>query len=497
MWRKLPVLIAALCFSNPVGSGTSPVKRFVVLYSVNNSGYIDVCGCKAKKVKQGSLSRRYTVVKTVRAEGKPVILLDGGSCFFPIQETLPHPYERNQLRSKAFVIVESMNRMGYAAMALGSSDLLLGLDVLRELEKEASFPILCANFLSPNGKPVFPSHTIVEAGGVKIGIVGLIMGTLNPYYINKVAPGCSVKDPIETAKRQVAALKDKVDLIFALSHLRKEENQKLAAEVPEISLIFDPNINYGSYSLFMADPKNYVDRFGSTLVVRADAEGMRLARIDVEFEIPLAPIRTSPELNRLERGVSIDPIPDDLVPYLGRGNFNRAVVSRISIEPHYLADPGIEALIEAWKKQGPGELSPETLKKLKAATPRYVGKDACKDCHQEQYSFWEKTPHSKAYEALRKTGDHQRYDCIGCHTVGFGQAFIDVRDAPKFAGVQCECCHGTNPDHIRDPEKSPKWAKVTEHTCLVCHNKHQIRIDFDYWAKISSVSCPKMSKAKK
>ena len=105
---------------------------------------------------------------------------------------------------------------------------------------------------------------------MRIGIIGLVMSTLNPHYLEKTAPGCRVENAIEAARRAVAALKPKVDLIVALSHARKEENQELASEVPEISCIFDPNINYGSHSLFLADPQQYADRFAKTLVIRAD-----------------------------------------------------------------------------------------------------------------------------------------------------------------------------------------------------------------------------------
>jgi hypothetical protein len=244
----------------------------------------------------------------------------------------------------------------------------------------------------------------------------------------------------------------------------------------------------------MADPKDYVDRFGKTLVVRCDGEGMRLARIDVEFDLPFAEVRTSPELDRLDPGVASDPIPADLAATLGRGPFNRAAVSRLSVEPQFLADPGIEALVDAWKRQDAGGLDPASLAELKTKPLAFVGHAACKSCHEEQYAFWKGTAHAHAFRSLKETGDHLRYDCIGCHTVGFGHAFYDVTDGEKFADVQCENCHGSNPAHIDAPEDSPPWDTIGEQTCLRCHNEHQIRIPFDYAGTVRSVSCPKMQK---
>ncbi len=486
-------LCAVILLGSLLCAGDAPApKKFFFLYSVNNSGYVDVCGCKAKKVKQGSLARRFTVVKELRAQNVPFLLLDGGSCFFDVASATPKEAERAQLLAKAFVIAESYNRMGYDALAMGSSDLMqLGLEELKRIAAAARFPILCANFFGPDGKLVFPPSTVLEVAGAKIGVLGLVMGTLNPAYLAKAAPGCSVTDPVAAAKKAVADLKGKVDMIVALSHCRKEENQQLAKEVPEISIIFDPNINYGNHGVFMADPNENVDRFEKTLVVRADGEGMRLARVDMELEVPLAEVRTSPELNRLDNSLSADPLPEDFSTVLGRGNFNRAVITRISIEPHFPADPGIALLVDTWKQQDPGTIDPAALAALKAKPVVFAGKDVCAGCHTQQYDNWLKNKHSSALASLKENDDHLRYDCIGCHTLGFGIAFIDVKDADKFANVQCESCHGTNQAHVEDPAKNPTWPKVSEQACLTCHNEHQTRIPFDFQSKLARVKCPK------
>jgi hypothetical protein len=488
-------LLVVSLLSGWLAAGEAPgPARFFFLSTVNNAGYIDVCGCKQKKVKQGSLSRRSTIIKTLRAQGKPFVLLDGGSCLFPIQDNTPKDFEKNQMLSKAFVIVESMNRMGYQAMAVGTSDLLLGLDTLKSVAERARFPFLSANFLGPDGKRVFPASAVVEVAGVRVGIIGLIIGTLNPRYLEKLAPGCRVVDPVQAAKDIVAQQKGSVDIFVALSHVRKEENEALGAQVPEIGIIFDPNINFGNHSIFLPDPLSSVDRYAKALVVRADGEGMRIARVDVEFEVPFGEVRNAPAANRLDPGVMADPIPPDLAAVLGPGPSNRAAVSRISVEPHFLSDPDIEALVNQWKKQDTGPLDPKILAEMKSAPIKFVGKEACKSCHEEQYKFWQGTAHAKAFQSLRETGDHLRYDCIGCHTVGFGHSFFDVKDGAKWADVQCECCHGSNPKHVEDPEKSPPWETIVEATCLRCHNEHQIRVPFDFSRTVRSVSCPAMKK---
>lgn len=483
-------IILALCISSM--SLMAEPARFAFIYTVNNGGYIDVCGCKNKKVKQGGIDRRSTLIKQIRAMGKPLLLLDGGSTFFEIKPLLPKAFEKKQLMAKAFVIVESMNRIGYQAMALGSADLRMGLDNLKKLTQSARFPMLCANFHDAQGKTVFKPWTIITTAGVRIGVIGLIMETLNPHFIKQVAPGCSVTSTVDAAKQAVAELKGKVDLIVALSHVNKKENEALGGQVPEISVLFDPNINYGSHSTFMSKPEMYVDRFGDTLVVRCDGEGMRLSRLDIEFEAPLKMVRTHDSLNRLEMGLHAEPLSNDLAKVLGRGDFNRGAITRISVEPHHIADPGIKALIDLWKKNDPGSIDPDSLKAMKTAPQQYALKDACAKCHKKQYEFWLTTAHAHAFKTLKDFGDHLRYDCIGCHTTGHGHTFLHPKNAGKNADVQCESCHGTHPAHVEDPEKAPNWPKIQEKDCLMCHNKHQLRIDFEYFKKKRLVTCPKM-----
>ncbi len=467
-------------------------KRFSFLYSVNNAGYIDVCGCKHKEVKQGGLARRFTLVKQLQALQRPHVLLDGGCLLFDLRNQTVKGFERKQVIAKARIIIEGYNRMGYRAAALGSSDLYLGLDVLKELLAEARFPMLCANFLGPDKKPVFKPWTIVTAGGVRIGVVGLIMNTLNPHFIEKVAPGCSVEDLVESARKAVSELKPKCEFIVALSHARQEENTQLAKKVPEISIIFDPNITYGSHSLFINNAEEYYDTVNKKLIVRSDGEGMRLMKVDVDFSVPFGGIKTSAELNRLEKGIHVKVVPEDFSSVLGTGSFNGAAISRISIEPHYLPEPGIKHLVDLWKQKDPGKLSAEALKEFEAKPARFNGAESCKSCHKEQYDFWKKTDHADAYRALEENSDHLRYDCIGCHTVGFGYAFVHPKNVGSFKNVQCESCHGANPDHVADPEKHPHWPRISDQSCLKCHNKEQLRVDFNVRAKTPLVQCPKM-----
>lgn len=99
----------------------------------------------------------------------------------------------------------------------------------------------------------------------------------------------------------------------------------------------------------------------------------------------------------------------------------------------------------------------------------YIGADACRACHVEQFDTWAKGPHAAAFDHLRDT---QRKDkrCIQCHTM------VPVDPDPALAGVQCEACHGAGryyaKDNVmRDAELRSRllFAVPDEKTCLRCH----------------------------
>ena len=118
------------------------------------------------------------------------------------------------------------------------------------------------------------------------------------------------------------------------------------------------------------------------------------------------------------------------------------------------------------------------------------GAESCKTCHEPQYENWLKTKHAEAMTSLVETEPEILFDCIGCHSVGYGSTFLDTDDVGYYANVQCESCHGTNAQHAEDPEKHP-FRKINKNDCLRCHNKEVLGTDFSYYGQKSKVQCPK------
>ena len=133
-----------------------------------------------------------------------------------------------------------------------------------------------------------------------------------------------------------------------------------------------------------------------------------------------------------------------------------------------------------------GEAAAPTLRSSKSplAPPgdaSYVGADACRKCHAEQYESWQESAHSRSLEILVESGKQHRPECLRCHTTGFGEArgFVDADSTPLMAAVTCEACHGPGSGHVGAQELNlgdePKYGNVNcadcrhARICILCH----------------------------
>lgn len=183
--------------------------------------------------------------------------------------------------------------MGYTALTLGEMDLQLGLPALHQRGAEAGFPFLGANL--SGDLPVKP-YTLVTLGGHQIAILGLVNGERPQVTV----PGgtVTISDPLAAAQRYVPELRRKANVIIVLSHLGLEMDQRLAREVPGITVII------GGHSKHIVQPPLQV---GETIIVQAGfyGEGIGLLRLVLDGQGKVIAYRG--EFIYLTEGVPDDP----------------------------------------------------------------------------------------------------------------------------------------------------------------------------------------------
>ena len=116
----------------------------------------------------------------------------------------------------------------------------------------------------------------------------------------------------------------------------------------------------------------------------------------------------------------------------------------------------------------------------------YVSYKACMTCHPGVVKSWQKTPHARAFESLKKQGAEKQKNpgCIKCHVVGMDidGGFIDMELTPELKGVQCESCHGSGRRHAETQDPAHIVTRPAEATCRSCHTEGQDK-SFDFSKK--------------
>jgi len=110
-------------------------------------------------------------------------------------------------------------------------------------------PILCANwrFKSPqsdhshlDGRASigpFPGHLVVEAGRLKVGLVGVMVPMVTDKMATQAASAYLWDPPIPAAIREAERLRPEVDCLIALTHIGLRQDRELAGRCGLFDLI--------------------------------------------------------------------------------------------------------------------------------------------------------------------------------------------------------------------------------------------------------------------
>ena len=398
----------------------------------------------------------------MRGKGNPVLLLDGGDCFF-LAPTKKEPDRGAKLEAMrtARVILNSMNFMGYQAFGLGPIDLQLGVEALKQLEREALFPFLCANLVHRETKKLlFPPYKILTAGGIRFGVYSVMRKLrADGGYAKRVLKNEELLDPEKVTAELVPELRKKCDVVIALSHLDEESNYRILDSISGIDAMIDPISKNGIKTIWVMGDEYLVLRNGVPML-RADGQGSRVGIFEMYF---------TPGSNQLA----------DYVGYDG------------PLAPHLMSHPGIVDLVTQFERGRTKPLRIDFDTNSPHVVEDFMGDDLCGACHDEQLAFWKSSKHANTYATLVKTEDQFRFECVGCHSTGYGVTFADTHKVGRFKEVQCESCHGSKAGHSDNPRSNP-LGTVNNEKCWGCHNPKITQKEFDIEGLKDKVSCPKI-----
>jgi hypothetical protein len=268
--------------------------------------------------------------------------------------------------------------------------------------------------------------------------------------------GFNITDPVEAARRVVPEVRQKADLVIALTYAGTTEAVRIAREVPGIDVVMA-----GNGEMFTPPI-----RIGETLIVFTPYETRTLGELRFYLD-------AQGKFSTRERFISLDDAAGEDAAALQVSTTSGSIEngsyrSNQELLNAWLASVSRTSASRANSSSSPGEAGAD-----------YVSSSTCAQCHSAQYIKWSNSGHARATDSLVIKKVEFEAGCFACHATG-------PQQKPVLASVQCEQCHGPGKDHAARPTKGYGRIKDMKATCSGCHTA-VTSPDFDlqaYWEKI-------------
>lgn len=413
-------------------------------------GYIEPCGCTGLDNQKGGLMRRQTFLNQLRNDrGWDVVALDVGN---QVRRFGRQPEIKFQTTA------EGLKKMGYEAVSFGPDDLRLSVDeVFAAVASEDPDNI---KYISSNASLLgfTPKHRIVEAGGKKIGITG-VLGAKEQQKISNSE--VEMGDPMQGLEASWNALKaENCDLYVLLSHASLEESRKYAKAFPGFQIV----VTAGGAGEPTLQPE--VIEGTNSQMIQVGTKGMYVGVVGL-FNDPQKPFR-------YER-VALDARFED----------SEEMLRLLASYQKQLETLGLEGLGIRPQPHNSGH--------------SFVGSAACAECHSEAYEVWENSKHSHATDTLVHPPErfevprHFDPECLACHVTGWNpelylpyrSGYLGLDLTPNMKSVGCENCHGPGSHHVASQNGEGGFSddqtamfvdqmrlplESARDTCLKCHD---------------------------
>lgn len=507
----LALALGAACSAQPSGSKPRGAEeRGLTLFATTElRGQTEPCGCNTNPL--GDLARTAQMIIELRESGRPVLVVDGGSLLYTAPSVPEHLQAQEKL--KADLLVNAFSReLDAAAIALGPYDLGMGVAGVH-------LPRQAANVPPASGIPL-DAPEIVEAGGVRVGIFGVV----SPAAL--AAHGVQAGDPVPAARDAVAGLRQKgARVVVGLAHMTRKEAADLARAVPGIDFLLvgqnAPEPDHVSEAPL---------RVGDTYLVQPANRGQVITRLDITVRDDqgalvdaIGPARAESAVRELEARIAsltadlarwkADPSAEAAFvqakqselaalqaerdglrqrPLQAPDKGSWFVMAQVPINKKLPCNQAIQSAKDAFNQAaGAANVAaaagqePPPVPEGKAG---YVGAEECSYCHGEAAEFWQKTKHHQAWETIEAVNRQFDYECIGCHITGWDEpGGATLAKSEHLRDVQCEVCHGPGSLHVAAEGADQPRTIVrapAESRCKVCHNQeHSDTFQFEAYLR--------------
>lgn len=392
-----------------------PKPDAVLLFSAEQDGYLEPCGCAGLNNQKGGLKRRHTMIKQLEAKGWPVVALDSGGQIKRYGKQAEIKFERT---------IESLMRIGYSAVGFGPQDLRMDLLALAiNFDPPQQSPFVSANVAILDFDSGYTRRfKIFEVGGLKIGVTSV----LGKKEIDKLQnlTDVQVEEPFQAIPKILPDLiAAQCDQLVLLAHTDREEAEVLARRFHE----FDWVLAAGGPD----EPPNLPQPI-------ENEEGQQIAHL----------------IEPGHRGMYVVAVG------LYRNGPEKWRYQRVPLDHRFADSPEIQAIFTEYQREletlGLQLLGVEPIDHPTGG--QFAGSEVCADCHSKAYSVHEHTPHAHATQSLVELDPPRHHDpeCLSCHVTGWNpqeyfpytSGFLGLTETPNMTANGCENCHGPAKRHV-------------------------------------------------
>ncbi|EGQ9934964.1 bifunctional metallophosphatase/5'-nucleotidase [Vibrio vulnificus] len=277
MKKTLLTSAIALSLTFPALAANGDIHNVTILGTSDLHGHFMPWDYAADKLNMsGSLSQIATKVKAIRQEQNNVILVDAGDT---IQGNFVETFKEEPIDP----MMLGFNEMNYDVWVLGNHEFDFGLNVLNRSLTQFKGTSLAGNIQRPDGNPFLPGYTIIERGGINIGVIGMDTPMTQVFAegTNRLE-GMTFTNPTLEVKKIVKQIEGKVDAIVLVAHMGLDnENDITDTGVTDIA-----NGNPELDAIVAGHMHTRIDKavVNGVIITEPDKYGRALSRIDLQFE---------------------------------------------------------------------------------------------------------------------------------------------------------------------------------------------------------------------
>lgn len=220
------LIATSLCTPGPKQSPREPEVTFSILQLNDVYEITPTSG-------EGGMARVATVFQQLKQREPNSFIVIAGDFFSP-SALGTAKVDGERLAGKQ--MVATLNMLPVTIATFGNHEFDPSYELFQKRMAESKFTYVSSNVLDAQRKP-FPGvresyvQTVsTSSGDVRIGFLGLTIPSNPKDYV-------TYADVMDSAKKQVEALRPNVDVLIAITHLAYEDDMKIAKTLPQIDMI--------------------------------------------------------------------------------------------------------------------------------------------------------------------------------------------------------------------------------------------------------------------